>query len=122
VIKTKDEIGQLGDNFNTMLANLNELVAELRENVHTLAATSGQFSASADESARASEQITNSVIGVSEGAAIQLESARTSSVIVDDIADQLNQTVESIQHVSEMAAAATELTEAGAERMTATVG
>ncbi|MGN7387154.1 methyl-accepting chemotaxis protein [Sporosarcina sp. SAFN-015] len=122
VIKTKDEIGQLGDNFNTMLANLNELVAELRENVHTLAATSGQFSASADESARASEQITNSVIGVSEGAAIQLESARSSSVIVDDIADQLNQTVESIQHVSEMAVAATELTEAGAERMTATVG
>ncbi|MGG0669520.1 methyl-accepting chemotaxis protein [Sporosarcina koreensis] len=122
VIKTKDEIGQLGDNFNTMLANLNELIAELRENVHTLAATSGQFSASADESARASEQITNSVIGVSESAAIQLESAQSSSSIVDDIAARLNQTVESIQHVSEMAVAATELTEAGTERMTTTVG
>jgi methyl-accepting chemotaxis protein len=122
IIKTKDEIGQLGDNFNRMLANLNELVAELSENVDILASTSGQFSASADESARASEQITSSVIGVSEGAAIQLEGARSSSTIVDDIADRLNETVVSIQHVSEMAVAATELTEVGKERMTATVG
>lgn len=120
-IKTKDEIGQLGEDYNLMLANLKTLVTELTENVDTLASTSSQFSSSADESSHASEQITNSIIDVSEGAATQLESARSSSVIVDDIVDQLNKTVMSIQQVSELAVATTELTQDGASRMTATV-
>ena len=120
-IKTKDEIGQLGEDYNLMLVNLKTLVTELTENVDTLASTSSQFSSSADESSHASEQITNSIIDVSEGAATQLESARSSSVIVDDIVDQLSRTVKSIQQVSELAVATTELTQDGANRMTATV-
>lgn len=120
-LKTNDEIGQLGHDFNMMQANLRGLMEELSENVSTLAATSSEFSSSADESSRASEQITNSIIHVSESATTQLESAQSSSTIVDSIADRLNVTVSSIQHVSELSVATSELTKDGSERMTSTI-
>lgn len=121
VVKTKDEIGQLGNDFNQLLTNLNELIAELTENVDTLASTSSEFSSSADESSRASEQITNSIIDVSEGAAIQLQSAHTSSELVDQITDQLGDAVLSIHQVSELALTTKQLTKDGTDRMTSTV-
>lgn len=121
VVKSQDEIGQLGNDFNSLLTNLNELIAELTENVDTLASTSSEFSSSADESSRASEQITNSIIDVSEVVATQLQSAHTSSELVDGITNQLGDAVMSIQQVSELALTTKQLTTDGSERMASTV-
>ncbi|MHC8517615.1 methyl-accepting chemotaxis protein [Sporosarcina sp. ITBMC105] len=121
VVKSQDEIGQLGNDFNQLLTNLNELIAELTENVDTLASTSSEFSSSADESSRASEQITNSIIDVSEVVATQLQSAHTSSELVDGITNQLGDAVMSIQQVSELALTTKQLTTDGSERMASTV-
>lgn len=121
VVQSQDEIGQLGNDFNQLLTNLNELIAELTENVDTLASTSSEFSSSADESSRASEQITNSIIDVSEVVATQLQSAHTSSELVDGITNQLGDAVMSIQQVSELALTTKQLTKDGSERMASTV-
>ncbi|MDW0112579.1 HAMP domain-containing methyl-accepting chemotaxis protein [Sporosarcina saromensis] len=121
VVKSQDEIGQLGNDSNQLLTNLNELIADLTENVDTLASTSSEFSSSADESSRASEQITNSIIDVSEVVATQLQSAHTSSELVDGITNQLGDAVMSIQQVSELALTTKQLTKDGSERMASTV-
>lgn len=120
-IPTKDEVGQLGQDFNLMLRNLNELMAELIENIDTLSSTSVQFATSADESAKASEQITNSVIEVSEGSAAQMKSTKFSSTIVDEMANQLDKAILSIQLVSDLSVATTKLSNEGMKRMSSTI-
>ncbi|MBB4823599.1 methyl-accepting chemotaxis protein [Sporosarcina luteola] len=121
VVKTKDEIGDLAGDFNYMANHLREIMTDLNNHVNTLAATSTQFATSADESSKASEQITNSIIEVSEGASVQLESARASSTIVDEMTEQIHQTVASIEQVSALAKNTSELTREGATMMKSTV-
>lgn len=120
-VKTNDEIGQLGHDFNMMQSNLKGLMEELSENVNTLASTSMEFAASADESSHASEQITNSVIDVSESASLQLESARRSSELVDTITDQLGDTALAIHQVTELSVTTADLTSDGTKRMATAV-
>lgn len=121
VVKTKDEISELARDFTYMANHLREIMTDLNEHVDTLASTSTQFATSADESSKASEQITNAIIEVSEGASVQLESARSSSTIVDEMAEQIHQTVGSIEHVSTLAQNTSELTKEGVAVMKSTV-
>ncbi|GKV56720.1 hypothetical protein NCCP2222_26670 [Sporosarcina sp. NCCP-2222] len=120
-VKTKDEISELASDFNYMANHLREIMTDLNEHVDTLASTSTQFATSADESSRASEQITNAIIEVSEGASVQLDSARSSSTIVEEMAEQIHQTVGSIEHVSTLAQNTSELTKEGVAVMKSTV-
>ncbi|MCG3089574.1 methyl-accepting chemotaxis protein [Sporosarcina cyprini] len=120
-VKTKDEISELASDFNYMANHLREIMTDLNEHVDTLASTSTQFATSADESTRASEQITNAIIEVSEGASVQLDSARSSSAIVDEMAEQIHQTAESVGQVSSLAKNTSELTKEGVAMMKSTV-
>lgn len=120
-IKSKDEIGQLGDDFNNMVAQLKQLMNDLHQHIMTVASTSATLSTSAEETTLASEQIMDSIIKVSEGATVQLESADSSKVIVDEIAKGMEQASESIQKVSDLAISTTNFTKTGTSMMATTI-
>lgn len=120
-IQTKDEIGQLGTDFNEMLDQLKRLITELQEHVERLASTSEEFASSADQSALAAGQITESIVSISDSATVQRESAEMGSEIVDAMAEQLDQTVASIQQVSALAVQTTEATRNGTRMMETTL-
>lgn len=121
-IRSQDEIGLLGENFNHMLGQLSKLVSSLHNHISTVAATSEELTTSAAETSTASEQIAESISLVSEDASQQMNSARTSHAIVEEIAQGMDQAATSVQHVSELSVSASEYTIAGSKLMEETIG
>lgn len=120
-INSKDEIGDLGTNFNLMYEQIKELVKSLNDHISTVAATSEQLSASAVENSNVSTRITEAIIDVSEGASLQLERSRESHDIFAEISRGMDQSSAAIQSVSDLAGTTMEYTIKGSEIMNRTV-
>lgn len=100
-IKNKDEIGDLAKSINEMTLNLKEIIVKVIDNSQLVAATSEELLASADETSRASEQITNSIIEIAEGAEQQEKSSTEASIVIKEISLGMDQAASSIQTVAE---------------------
>lgn len=74
-VKTGDEMQDLNEAVRTMIRNLTQLLGEMRAESDNVASASYQLSASADESARAVEQITATIQQMASGAEQQSASA-----------------------------------------------
>lgn len=121
VIGDPDEIGQLTRDANTLSDNLYRIIAELQTTIATIASTSSELTASADETAQASTQITEEIVGISEGSSEQLEYTHSTTTIVSEITQGMDQTATAIHTVSDLAISTTEETQNGTEVMQQTV-
>ena len=121
IINNRDEIGQLGTDFNSMLANFKGLIGSLQEHIQTVAATSEELSASADETTRATEQITRAMVDVSEGADQQVQGARTSNEAISEMVAGMDQATSSVVAVSDLAVSTKEYTLVGSNMMDQTM-
>jgi methyl-accepting chemotaxis protein len=120
-INNQDEIGQLAADFNVMHTNLKVLIQGLQDHVQTVAATSEELSASAEETSKATDQITSSMVDVSEGADRQVEGARTSDESISEMVTGMDQASVSVQSVSDLAASTKEYTALGSSMMDQTM-
>ncbi|MEG0380299.1 MAG: methyl-accepting chemotaxis protein, partial [Kurthia sp.] len=116
-IKNQDEIGQLGTDFNSMLANLKGLIGGLQTHIQTVAATSEELSASAEETSKATDQITSAMVNVSEGADQQVMGARTSNEAISEMVTGMDHATSSVQSVFDLAVSTKEYTTVGATMM-----
>lgn len=121
VIGDPDEIGQLTRDVNTLSDNLYRIIAELQTTIATIASTSSELTASADETAQASTQITEEIVGISEGSSEQLEYTHSTTTIVSEITQGMDQTATAIHTVSDLAISTTEETQNGTAVMQQTV-
>lgn len=120
-IKNKDEIGQLGIDFNNMLAHLKGMVRSLQEHIQTVVTTSEELSASAEETSKATEQITSAMVDVSEGADQQVQGAKTSNEAITEMVTGMEHATSSVQSVSDLAISTKEYTSVGASMMDQTM-
>lgn len=88
-VKRKDEIGELIISFNSMVANLKELVEKVIDTSQHVSASAEQLSANADETTAASEQIASSIQEVASGAEMQLDKVKESNQIVNKISEDI---------------------------------
>jgi methyl-accepting chemotaxis protein len=95
--KRKDEIGFLAKDFEEMSLNLRTMLTEVISSSEQVTATSQQLMVSADESRSASEDITTSIVGVSEGAAEQTEYVVTAKANADKVKEG-NETISQRLH------------------------
>lgn len=116
-----DEIGQLTKDANTLSDNLYRIISELQTSISTIASTSGQLTASADETAQASTQITEDIVDISEGSSEQMEHTHSTTSIVSEITQGMDQTATAIHKVSDLAISTTEQTQSGVSMMEQTV-
>jgi len=112
-IKNRDEFGDLAGHFNTMLLTLQKLVKDLQASIATVAMSAEQVSISASETSRATEQITESMADVSEGADVQSESVRHVRESIGEMSIGMEQAASAVQDVSDKAVSTTELTTTG---------
>lgn len=89
-IRTKDEIGRLGnyfidtlDQLSGLIRNIQEISYGVTESAQNLAATSEEASASADEVARTVEEI-------AKGASDQAQDAESSVIVAQSLSDKFN--------------------------------
>lgn len=88
-IRSGDEIGKLARDVNLMAANLRLLFQEVSRTANHVAASSRQLSESAEQSFKASGQITEIIEEVSQGSDSQLRSVQGSSQAMNTISDHV---------------------------------
>jgi methyl-accepting chemotaxis protein len=66
-VKAKDEIGQLADHFNHMIAQMRALIQQVNESVDELAASADHLSAVSEETMATSEQVASAINDIAKG-------------------------------------------------------
>ena len=74
-IKSKDEIGQLANNFNKMAINMNEIIQVVKESASNVQSNSESLSAVAEETNASAEQVSLAVSEIAEGASKSADDA-----------------------------------------------
>ncbi|ARU61618.1 hypothetical protein CBW65_11790 [Tumebacillus avium] len=120
-LKSRDEIGDLGRDFDKMVQNLRTILHQVSLNSTQVAATSEQLMAGADHTARAAEQIAASVQEVSSGADKQLQGVTDTTTIVTDMKVNIDQIVSGIATVTDSTRIATERAKDGHEVVDKTI-
>lgn len=89
-IKTNDEIGQLGNNFNKMIANMKGIIAVVSESADNVRSNSENLSAVAEETNASSSQVAHAVTEIAEGASQSAEDAENVSDRTEQLGEQIN--------------------------------
>lgn len=92
-VKNKDEIGTLYAAFKRMAQSMKELTLQISINSEQLAASAEQLSASTNESVKASEEISGSILDISKSADEQLQSISQTKQDLEQITLGANQIV-----------------------------
>ncbi len=86
VVKNKDEIGELADDFNTMSRNIKELVRQVAQSSDVVSSASNALQASIEETMEASKHIAESTQWIASGIGTQAASAEQSSKAMEEMA------------------------------------
>lgn len=99
-IFAKDETGKVMEALNSMRDRLNHILRQVNESAQTVAASSEELTANAEQSAQASVQVADSVNAVAEGTENQLRLADKASNVVKQISTAINQVAANTENVS----------------------
>ncbi|MEK5071428.1 methyl-accepting chemotaxis protein [Sporosarcina sp. FSL K6-1508] len=116
-IKTKDEIGELGANFNTMIDNMNAIITVVNGSVSNVQASSDSLSAVADETSASGEEVAHAV---SEIAQLASKSAEDAEVVTEKaflLGQQINEITTKARIMSDIATKAGEMNTSGQGQM-----
>lgn len=102
-VKTKDELGQLAQEFNTMTEHLLSLVKQVSLSSAQVAASSQQLTAGAEQSAQASNGVAAAITEVAQGAEKQLKAVNEVSAVVQEMSATIEQVLENAGNVTDSA-------------------
>ncbi|MFJ9498589.1 methyl-accepting chemotaxis protein [Brevibacillus centrosporus] len=112
-VKSRDEVGQLAYEFNSMLASIQEIIKEVLRDSRLVADTSSELVSQARLTSRSSENIVLAVKQIAAGAETQLESIAETSVCMTQMSSGIQQISASTQEVTAAANLAREVAENG---------
>ncbi|MGC5326034.1 methyl-accepting chemotaxis protein [Brevibacillus sp. SYSU BS000544] len=111
--RSKDEIGQLTNDFNEMISGIRLIIQSVSSNAVNLAASSEQLSASAEQTTQATNQIAHSIQEVATGAQTQLHKSEESARAMEEMASGIQRIAESSSSVAESSLEASKTAEDG---------
>lgn len=120
-IKTNDEIGDVGRNYNIMASNLKGMISKVAEGSQQLSATSEELAAGASENQRASTQISESIQSVAAGTDDQNIAMDQAVSIIQEVTKHVDHVVYSMGVVTDSIKAAAETANQGGEVVDHTV-
>jgi len=98
-VDSQDEFGILADQFNHMIVRLKKLLGQAHAAEEKLVAAAGDIHLRTNESAQASEQVSQSIVEVAGAAQKQLSSVITTSKNVDVMSSEVDAAMEKSQQV-----------------------
>ena len=102
-VVSKDEVGQLAAEFNSMIDNLRGLVKHVAQTSEQVAASSEELTASAEQSAQATTQVAATITEVAEGAVKQANAVDSTASVVEQMSAGIQQVAANANAVSGMA-------------------
>lgn len=116
-IKSKDEIGDLGNNFNTMIENMNKIITVVNGSASNVRASSESLSAVAEETNASSEEVAHAVSEIANGASKSAEDAEIVTERADLLGQQINEITTKAGIMSEIAIRAGDMNASGQGQM-----
>ncbi|WP_438316145.1 methyl-accepting chemotaxis protein [Sporosarcina sp. FA9] len=116
-IKTKDEIGELGDNFNTMIDNMNAIITVVNGSAENVRASSESLSAVSEETSASSAEVAHAVNEIAHGASRSAEDAETVTERAERLGQQINEITTKASVMSGIATKAGEMNTSGQGQM-----
>lgn len=90
-VQSRDEIGQLGTAFNTMLTSFRNIVRQVCVSSEKVAASSQQLTASANESAHTTNEVAGIIGDLGQGLDIQMTSVNNTAQVVSGMSQSIEQ-------------------------------
>ena len=116
-IKTSDEIGELGNNFNTMINNMNSIITVVNNSASDVRASSESLSAVSEETSASSEEVAHAVNEIAHGASKSAEDAEIVTERSDLLGTQINEITTKADIMSDIATKAGEMNTNGQAQM-----
>ncbi|MFW6034668.1 MAG: methyl-accepting chemotaxis protein [Halothermotrichaceae bacterium] len=89
-IKGENELGKLSQAFNSMIANVKQLIIESRKTGQTVVENTNIVKRVSEESLSSTQEVSNAIEGISEGAVKQSTEAQKSIDAMEKLADKIN--------------------------------
>lgn len=121
-IETRDELGQVGESFNTMIEAMRGALQSAQDASRDSADSSLQLSEVSQQSSLAMRQVASAVQTVAEGADTQKRMTEDTSLAMNEMAIGVGRIAESSASVAESAAEASNRAELGGRELNAAVG
>ncbi|WOV85035.1 methyl-accepting chemotaxis protein [Sporosarcina jeotgali] len=102
-IQSKDEIGQLSENFNGMISNMHSIISVVNSSAENVRTNSESLSAVAEETNASSSEVAHAVNEIAEGASKSAEDAETVSERADELGRQITGITERAVSMNEIA-------------------
>lgn len=99
-VRSRDEIGQLGESFNEMAASLHDVISNINTSAGHVAASSEELTASMKQASEATEQITRAMEQVSSGAEIQTREVEEGATLLEEVTEGIQRVADSSSLVS----------------------
>ena len=120
-VKTKDEVANLANSFNSMIGSLRNLISQVSDSSNTVAATSQELMAASETASFASQEIAESIQEVSAGAENQSKSLQKVSGAINEMAKGTEKTASNIQTISSQIQAVNNLSLDGKEDLSSVI-
>lgn len=102
-LDSKDEVGVLAKNLNTMSANVRDLITQVAASAEQLASSSEELTASADQQAQATNQVAEAIQQMAAGAEKQSSSIDATSSAIEQMSAAIQEVSASSSEVAEHA-------------------
>lgn len=116
-IQTIDEIGELGNNFNTMIENMNAIITVVNGSALNVRASSESLSAVSEETSASSAEVAHAVNEIAHGASRSAEDAETVMERAERLGLQINEITTKAEVMSGIATKAGEMNTSGRGQM-----
>lgn len=101
--QSKDEVGQLGNNFNAMIENMNMIIGVVNNSASNVRTNSESLSAVSEETSASSAEVAHAVTEIAQGASKSAEDAETVTERAELLGQQINEITEKASIMSDIA-------------------
>ncbi|MBU4304461.1 MAG: methyl-accepting chemotaxis protein [Candidatus Omnitrophica bacterium] len=114
-LKTKDELGQLGEAFNYLLYSMYNIVKEIIINSDRIYTLSGGFSDTTQQMNSSSQQISSTIQQLSKGVTDQAQKVEEASTSMKEVTDSLRKIVTNAEIAAKSSESASQSAQAGGQ-------
>ncbi|WP_185903670.1 methyl-accepting chemotaxis protein [Hathewaya massiliensis] len=100
-IKTRDELEELSEGFNSMTTSIQQLLVDVKSAASDVNLASESLAANTEETSASSEQINTAIVEIARGANEQADDAEEGVNLTDDISEKINNIYTGSKEVAE---------------------
>lgn len=114
---SRDEFGEIGGSFNTMLGNINELVRVVKNSTSTVLEASGSLAQVIDQATNSVEEVTTTVEDIAKSSSEQAMEIEQGVIEINQLSKNIEKVARSGRTIERLAGATDKLTDSGLEMM-----